>query len=629
MAYKLWHINYNIYIMMTGRGLAGTTHCFNITHSCSSDERYDGRESQEKDSVRAESLMSTSRGTATLTLARITLLHAGIYECRVEFFRSPTHTSLVNLTVVETPRNVEVLDRRSGPPKHGVLGPYQEGMMVIFTCLARDGWPLPNVTWWRGKKMLDGGWEVSGPSLVRNDLVVSRLSRDWHNDTLTCIASNTHLVPPISVSTIIHMYLLPTSVIISGPAVAREGEHLRLRCTSRGSRPSALLTWMMRDSPVPAEKENTVYGRVTSSTLLINVTREDNSAKVTCRAANPAMPGSPITNTTKLNVHYPPSVHASLGRSLQPGMLKEGDDVYFTCSVDANPPATSINWYHEGGSQVQNVTAGIIISGDSLVIQRAHRSRSGKYSCLATNTLATVASNPVTLRIRYAPECSTSPTTYFIYDRPIKVTCTVSSFPPVTAIQWQWNSSVEVLRTTAVIHYLDQATAYLHVYPKHEQEDRALSCWAINQMGIQQKPCAFSVKVAKMPLPLSSCGLANITASSLSLTCQRPHTPAFGTALYRAENINQVIMDCYSPNINQVIMDCYSPDINQVIMDCYSPDINQVIMDCYSPDINKVIMDCYSPDINQVIMDCYSPDINQVIMDCYSPDINQVIMDCL
>ncbi|KAK8735154.1 hypothetical protein OTU49_005525, partial [Cherax quadricarinatus] len=450
--------------------------------------RYDGRESQEKDSVRAESLMSTSRGTATLTLARITLLHAGIYECRVEFFRSPTHTSLVNLTVVETPRNVEVLDRRSGPPKHGVLGPYQEGMMVIFTCLARDGWPLPNVTWWRGKKMLDGGWEVSGPSLVRNDLVVSRLSRDWHNDTLTCIASNTHLVPPISVSTIIHMYLLPTSVIISGPAVAREGEHLRLRCTSRGSRPSALLTWMMRDSPVPAEKENTVYGRVTSSTLLINVTREDNSAKVTCRAANPAMPGSPITNTTKLNVHYPPSVHASLGRSLQPGMLKEGDDVYFTCSVDANPPATSINWYHEGGSQVQNVTAGIIISGDSLVIQRAHRSRSGKYSCLATNTLATVASNPVTLRIRYAPECSTSPTTYFIYDRPIKVTCTVSSFPPVTAIQWQWNSSVEVLRTTAVIHYLDQATAYLHVYPKHEQEDRALSCWAINQMGIQQKP---------------------------------------------------------------------------------------------------------------------------------------------
>ena len=68
------------------------------------------------------------------------------------------------------------------------------------------GWPLPNVTWWRGSKMVDGGWEVSGPRLVRNDLVVSKLTRDWHNDTLTCIASNTKLVPPHSVSATIQMY---------------------------------------------------------------------------------------------------------------------------------------------------------------------------------------------------------------------------------------------------------------------------------------------------------------------------------------------------------------------------------------------------------------------------------------
>ncbi|KAK3870024.1 hypothetical protein Pcinc_024703 [Petrolisthes cinctipes] len=36
-------------------------------------------------------------------------------------------------------------------------------------------------------------------------------------------------------------------------------------------------------------------------------------------------------------------------------------------------------------------------------------------------------------------------------------------------------------------------------------------------------------------MPLSSCRLANITASSLSLTCQRPDTPAAGTTHYRAE----------------------------------------------------------------------------------------------
>ncbi|ROT78550.1 hypothetical protein C7M84_002726 [Penaeus vannamei] len=42
-------------------------------------------------------------------------------------------------------------------------------------------------------------------------------------------------------------------------------------------------------------------------------------------------------------------------------------------------------------------------------------------------------------------------------------------------------------------------------------------------------------RVAEMPLPLSSCRLANITASSLSLTCQRPNVATAGTTLYRAE----------------------------------------------------------------------------------------------
>lgn len=49
-------------------------------------------------------------------------------------------------------------------------------------------------------------------------------------------------------------------------------------------------------------RQNTVYGHVTSSTLLVNVSRAQDGALVTCRAANPAVPGSPLTNSTKLTV---------------------------------------------------------------------------------------------------------------------------------------------------------------------------------------------------------------------------------------------------------------------------------------------------------------------------------------
>ena len=43
----------------------------------------------------------------------------------------------------------------------------------------------------------------------------------------------------------------------------------------------------------------------------------------------------------------PPVVHASLGRPLTSSSIKELDDVYFSCSVDANPPASTITWFHE------------------------------------------------------------------------------------------------------------------------------------------------------------------------------------------------------------------------------------------------------------------------------------------
>nr|XP_045604895.1 uncharacterized protein LOC123762426 [Procambarus clarkii] len=189
-----------------------------------------------------------------------------------------------------------------------------------------------------------------------------------------------------------------------------------------------------------------------------------------------------------------------------------------------------------GTAQVQNVTQGVILAGDSLVLQKVGRRQAGQYTCSATNTITTATSDPVTLRIKYKPVCQISPTTYFIYDKPINVTCSVSSFPPVRSILWQWNSSSEVISTEVTNEEEQQRTwAQLTVEPIQTREDRTLTCWAVNEMGKQATPCGFAVKVAQMPLPLSSCRLANITDSSLSLSCQRPDVAAAGTTLYRAE----------------------------------------------------------------------------------------------
>ena len=92
--------------------------------------------------------------------------------------------------------------------------------------------------------------------------------------------------------------------------------------------------------------------------------------------------------------------------------------------------------------------------------------------------------------------CLSSPTAYFIYDKPINITCTVSSYPAVSVILWQWNNSNEVIETPSLEVTHDEASAKMTVHPLQSQEDRALSCWAVNEMGKQTQPCGFSVKVA-------------------------------------------------------------------------------------------------------------------------------------
>ena len=41
-----------------------------------------------------------------------------------------------------------------------------------------------------------------------------------------------------------------------------------------------------------------------------------------------------------------PRVELSLGRMVNPEDLEEGDDIYFSCSIRANPPAYKITWWH-------------------------------------------------------------------------------------------------------------------------------------------------------------------------------------------------------------------------------------------------------------------------------------------
>ena len=127
--------------------------------------------------------------------------------------------------------------------------------------------------------------------------------------------------------------------------------------------------------------------------------------------------------------------------------IREGQDIYFVCRCDSNPATNEITWLHNdrpikdstpvgGGSLAAYAsrpademkdrlgepssppsassvssagsasvapsggqTANLIVSNDSLVLQRVQIEQSGQYSCLTSNTEGVGLSNQIELRV--------------------------------------------------------------------------------------------------------------------------------------------------------------------------------------------------------------------------------------
>lgn len=86
----------------------------------------------------------------------------------------------------------------------------------------------------------------------------------------------------------------------------------------------------------------------------------------------------------------------------------ESQDVYLECNVRASPWVNEIRWWFEGKEIHTNTSAGVIVSGQSLVLQRVQRKHRGRYTCTASNSEGDAESNSVHLRVQYAPICRTS-----------------------------------------------------------------------------------------------------------------------------------------------------------------------------------------------------------------------------
>ncbi|XP_069177783.1 synaptogenesis protein syg-2-like [Procambarus clarkii] len=492
--------------------------------------------------------LRTDPGGTRLTLDPAWGPDSGTYKCRVDFNDSPTVSAIVTLTVYVVPSRMVVLDADSRPVHGGVVRSLTEGDALTLYCIASGGRPPAEVTWWKGSSLLsnrsvtvgeDGTLLASheegddvvhtvgvgvGVRYVRTVLTIPALTRDYAHANITCRASNNNITEPLSTTLYLELYTHPASVVIRPPAEPLvEGRQTRLECVAAGAYPSAVIVWekSLAGRATLLKATSLRLGEVTSSWVTLVPEAEDHGATLTCRAHNPNLPGHAVTTSTALQITFAPRVTLKLGYNLQTRPVTEGEDVYFECEVASNPAPFSIAWYRNGVEVVQDLRGGVLVSNNNLVLQMVRRASAGNYTCSATNTLATTASNTMLLNIIYVPVCEDGPQAVTVQEgEDVRLTCRVDAKPEDDLrFTWYFNNTLDTMEVERHRIQVQPGLSFLDYTPRSSRDYGVLSCWATNTVGTQADPCQFTVLEAGPPERVEACQLVNHTGGTLEVRC--------------------------------------------------------------------------------------------------------------
>lgn len=442
--------------------------------------------------------------------------------------------SVKNLFVLpKTP----VISDEAGDILQSLIGPYNEGDTLKLICETEGGDPLPSLTWWREAMLLDDSFTHSPQGVTRNQLAIPSLKRTDLMAVLSCRANNNFngseenflYAPPSAayvVSTVtIDLNFKPVDVLID-----RESSQFlsaqktsELTCKSTGSRPPATISWWRGVVKLKTLRENVASdGNSTISILHIVATSDDHGEKLTCRAENLLMADSQVEDHIFMNVHYIPKVSLKLGNKIRHTHIQENYDVYLECSVKANPwVGHHISWLFEGRELLTNRSAGIILSNQTLVLQKVQRQQRGRYVCKAENSEGTGISHALLLRVQYAPICKSDQRFRYgaAHRETVTVSCEVEADHSQVTFHWLFNHTAH--SSEAVPFQSDglKSTATFHV--AGEDHYGTLLCWATNAVGPQTTPCTFLIFQEGPPNPVTNCSATNQTENSFQVECTR------------------------------------------------------------------------------------------------------------
>ncbi|XP_035720652.1 neural cell adhesion molecule 2-like isoform X2 [Vespa mandarinia] len=463
-----------------------------------------------------------------LKITKVKYKDQGLFRCRVDFVDSPTRNFRANLTLVEKPTKPVIYDAQ-GREVTGIGGPFLEGYGLLLTCQVSGGRPKPSVTWWKDGELLDAVDDTptigSLSKFTINHLFIGKVTRALWGTKLECRAQSAPMAKPIIREVPLDIYLKPAVVkIILSDEEMYAGRPIAAKCETWGSSPAARIIWRLGDEVIGDPIVSiTQRSNSTVSKIVLALGKNDDGKELACKAENPRFPGGVLEETKSLRVLYAPVLTAHLATGYILNTLREGDDLKLVCDVQSNPPPTKVTWYHDDIRLEHDVSAGILISSNTLTLRVLTLDHSGEYSCEATNFVGQGRSLPLLIHMKYAPRCREG------YERreiaavrheTVTLRCEIEAVPDeLIRFSWSFNGTRGDVLPLPNSRVRDNGLVSLLDYtPSADTDYGTLACWASNSIGRQRLPCLFNVVPAKIPQAPIDCSLRN-ESSSLEVNC--------------------------------------------------------------------------------------------------------------
>ncbi|XP_074539091.1 B-cell receptor CD22 [Halichoeres trimaculatus] len=217
---------------------------------------------------------------------------------------------------------------------------------------------------------------------------------------------------PVSITTIVE----PEPISFSVKTEVQEGENVSASCSVSHSCPASppVFDWshtgvkhFQHQQPSPGQWRAT-------STLTFQPTKADHQKSLQCTVRYKG--GMHRVASKVLRVKYAP---VNVKVEYNPN-VKEGGTVRLKCSSDANPEASSYEWYNEKDAQLYR--------GKVFTLQNVSRHAADLY-CTAINTMGRGRSSLVQISVLHAPEIKTASSCSLEADE-VKCVCIAESRPP-------------------------------------------------------------------------------------------------------------------------------------------------------------------------------------------------------